>query len=609
MRKDKKAKKANRFNSKKSFFIALLISFAVVATGFEICFYFIKKLGMAEAERIGLMSTSHVASLVDDEFRFVTTSINLMLEGMIVEPDLNDIEKTRADTLFKTRRHYLKNLSQDKLYINLEYLLSKNKLCSAAAFIFEKETVEGTEEKGIALKVNKDGYVRENMLESFDVFNSLLYNRAYNNKRTFFKLDGYRPDDSTNFVCYAIPIWDEDADDLLGEFWVYIESSDLLKLVNSYAKADSRTIYEMCDKSERFMCAVNPGNVGRTVYDYLYEYNPEQADYYYKKLKQDISSGRAVSNFAIDDIPYTLAMVKLPYTGFVIFSYLESEHVYQAINFVRDVCRLIYFISLLIVIACSLFAFSSYKRTADEKIKIDRDLAIAKRIQENYLPKSVISCRGVDMSFRYRPARSVGGDLVDFYEREGKLYFCLGDVEGKGIPASMTMAVICSHFRDAVRYEKSAAAIAERMNAILSQRNDTMTFCTIVIGVYDLDSGLLHYCNAGHTHSVFRRSDGICSYIKGNPCFPLGVFEDAEYADEIISFEKGDMIYLYSDGITEARSKTKKMFGSEHLLEAIQSPVNPTSDDVIDSVFDAVDVFSNGEEQSDDITTLCIRRV
>lgn len=229
---------------------------------------------------------------------------------------------------------------------------------------------------------------------------------------------------------------------------------------------------------------------------------------------------------------------------------------------------------------------------AEAQAAMERDIDIASKIQQNFLPQNLSGAEAILL-----PAKNIGGDLYDVVSQDGTCYFCIGDVSGKGIPASMVMASTVMLFHHAVCEEHltSPAEIMQGINKTIARENKQCMFVTMFIGALAGD-GTLTYCNAGH-----------CSPITGGKflpqaaCMPVGVFDDAAFVDESVVLSAGESLFLYTDGVTEAMNVRGECFGEERLLSLFTS-----STPAISEVLSAVQTYADGAEQSDDITLLKI---
>ena len=246
-----------------------------------------------------------------------------------------------------------------------------------------------------------------------------------------------------------------------------------------------------------------------------------------------------------------------------------------------------------------------------EQERIGSELRIATNIQKEMLPKTFppyperddIDIYGIQI-----PAREVGGDLFDFFLRNEKLFFCIGDVSGKGVPSAMVMAVIHSLFRMASAHENNPARIVQTMNETACERNESNIFVTFFIGVLDLPTGHLRYCDAGHEAPIIM-NHGNCHTVEANPHLPLGVFNDVKYGAEEMQVEPDSTIFLYTDGLTEAKRAPKQMFGLQRTKEVLGKCTQQqlTPQEILETISEEVHRFTGDAEQSDDLTMLAIR--
>ena len=243
-----------------------------------------------------------------------------------------------------------------------------------------------------------------------------------------------------------------------------------------------------------------------------------------------------------------------------------------------------------------------------EQERIGSELRIAKNIQKEMLPHSFSLGRDdLDVYGSLTPAREVGGDLFDFFVRDEKLFFCIGDVSGKGVPSAIVMAVIHAMFRMASANENNPAKIMQIVNETASEGNESNMFVTMFVGVLDLPTGHLCYCDAGHD-APFIMVDGQWSMVKVTPHLPIGVFADVDYGMEEIQVQPDSTIFLYTDGLTEAKRGPKQMFGlqrtEEVLSKCAQQQLMPQQ--ILETVSEEVHRFIGNAEQSDDLTMLAI---
>ena len=252
------------------------------------------------------------------------------------------------------------------------------------------------------------------------------------------------------------------------------------------------------------------------------------------------------------------------------------------------------------------------KSTTASKAAIENELRIAHDIQMSMLPKTFPAYpdrSDIDVFGSLTPAKAVGGDLFDFYIRDEKLFFCIGDVSGKGVPASLVMAVVRSLFRNVSAHVTEPEPIVKALNDALSDGNDSNMFVTAFVGVLDLATGHLHYSNAGHDAPLLIGSDG-CTEVPCTPNLPIGVMAGWQFTRQELTLTPGTSIFLYTDGLNEAENRDHDQFKMDRVVRTAEQLVAEgtlQSDVVISRMTDAVHRFVDGAEQSDDLTMLAIR--
>jgi len=203
------------------------------------------------------------------------------------------------------------------------------------------------------------------------------------------------------------------------------------------------------------------------------------------------------------------------------------------------------------------------------------------------------------------PAKAVGGDLYDFFIHDEKLFFCIGDVSGKGVPASLVMAVTRSLFRNIASYVEQPDRIVAALNDALSDSNETGMFVTLFLGVLDLATGHLCFSNAGHNPPLML-TGGDVQILDCDANIPLGIVPAWTYNVQQLQFHTGDCLLLYTDGLNEAENKVRQQFGMERMEKvAKNSSILPRQ--LIETMTASVQLFVDGAEQSDDLTMLAIR--
>ena len=249
------------------------------------------------------------------------------------------------------------------------------------------------------------------------------------------------------------------------------------------------------------------------------------------------------------------------------------------------------------------------QKTTANKERIESELRIARSIQMGMVPKifpPFPERNDVDLYAKLIPAKEVGGDLYDFFIEGNKLYFIVGDVSGKGVPASLVMAVTCRLFRTVAAHFQTPAEIVTALNDALAESNESNMFCTFFIGILDLCDGHLQYCNAGHNAPVIISPSCEVKFMEVVPNLPLGLFGGFPYEGQECDIVKGTSIFLYTDGVTEAENNAKALYSDERLLNLLDKQRNSMPQTIVDILLADIDKHVNGAEQSDDITIMCV---
>lgn len=257
------------------------------------------------------------------------------------------------------------------------------------------------------------------------------------------------------------------------------------------------------------------------------------------------------------------------------------------------------------------------RHATEQKVRLEHDIQITAQIQQGMLPTDFEERADIDIYGRLTPAKIIGGDLYDYFIRRASndfgiiddyLFFYVGDVSGKGIPASLLMSVINHMVRNMSRRTTDVRRICNSINATISERNNQNMFCTLFIGVLNLRTWRLDYCNAGHNPPVIMRN-GSAEFMTPHVNVPIGVDGATRYTSQSMYLDKGDMLFLYTDGVTEAENVDKELFGNDATLKAVTTAAKCKTMKVLTAnVLATVNTFAEGTEQSDDITMVGIKR-
>jgi sigma-B regulation protein RsbU (phosphoserine phosphatase) len=267
---------------------------------------------------------------------------------------------------------------------------------------------------------------------------------------------------------------------------------------------------------------------------------------------------------------------------------------------------------LLSIIAAQSAQIVENARLYEEELrlrKMQEELHLASRIQMDLLPKSVPQLPGYQVAGKTLPAQQVGGDYFDFIKiDEHRWAFCLGDVSGKGLPASLLMANLQATLRGQTLSDLPPAECVRRSNKLLYYSTSAEKFATAFYGILDTQRHTLKFSNAGHDSPyVLHMQKAVTRLQTGG--VPLGMLEDFPYEEEEVQMHAGDLLVVYSDGVTEAWNPDEVEFGEQQLAEVLQQHRDKAASDLVDSIIAAVKSHTGSAPQADDITLVVLKRL
>jgi serine phosphatase RsbU (regulator of sigma subunit) len=205
-------------------------------------------------------------------------------------------------------------------------------------------------------------------------------------------------------------------------------------------------------------------------------------------------------------------------------------------------------------------------------------------------------------------AEEIGGDLYDaFLVDKDRLCFTIADVFGKGIVASMMMTMVQTLIRSKAKHTNSATTLIREINTYLCENNKHQNFITIIIGFIDLKTGVVEFCNSGHTPMYLRKANQECIRYGETHTTALGIFPDLEINSSFIQLDIDDILIMFTDGITEAMSENEAFFGYQRLESIICQMQNPNPESIVKSILKGISVFTGKDKQNDDLSILVIK--
>jgi sigma-B regulation protein RsbU (phosphoserine phosphatase) len=413
-------------------------------------------------------------------------------------------------------------------------------------------------------------------------------------------------------VSFAVPIYDFTGDtvavlgididthnlgDTLNYRHIYPSSFDFL-LTEEGELIAGPTDPDLQKKVEKLVCVINDSTVKKS---WSKEGRVRLAAFY------DEEAGDELSVFYAN-------MKGQPHWQIAVVCY--DDEVYGSLIKLRVrllLLSLLAFAVLLFVV----WRFASGVRKLEQKTleqeRMNGELRIASDIQQTLLPAHEPSLTGIDdvqVEGRLIPAKAVGGDLYNAFVRDGKLFFCIGDVSGKGVPSALIMAITQALFRNIASRESNPARIMSQLNETACRNNEGNIFVTLFIGVLDLPTGHLRYCNAGHELPIIVESLELrvkSTVLEALPNLPIGIFDDFHYEMETLVMTPGLALFLYTDGLTEGRNSRNQLFGRERVLQMTSDCGSTDPKQLVETATAQVRLFSENTEQSDDLTLLAIR--
>ena len=249
--------------------------------------------------------------------------------------------------------------------------------------------------------------------------------------------------------------------------------------------------------------------------------------------------------------------------------------------------------------------------TTSEKEKFKTEFDVASQIQSNMLPKNfdeLSKNESFEIYAYMKPAKEAGGDFYDYFKiDEDHVYFVIGDVSGKGIPSTLFMVKTMYLIENHVKFNDDLSQVVEGINDLAYERNDEDLFVTTWLGKLNLKTGKLSYVNAGHNQPLIKHDADNFEYMQTRPNLVMGGMGGIQYNENEINLNAGDMIFLYTDGVTEANDNFNGFYGKNRLKEIINKNKDKKLKDIINEITEDIDKFCNNDEQYDDTTMLIIK--
>ena len=358
--------------------------------------------------------------------------------------------------------------------------------------------------------------------------------------------------------------------------------------------------------------------VAVTCVDVSLDYLKHMSEYLqiYKDSYYSIRSGKGLEIVSVvDTIPgrnYQIYNEDIEKTGWQISIIIPEDVIFADLNRLGLIFELLMIVGFAMLLFIVWYAGRDSKRlsiSTEKNERLEGELHIARTIQMAMLPKVFPPFNDhpdLNVYGMVNPAKEIGGDLYDFFLRHDKLFFCVGDVSGKGVPAALVMAMTHSLFRNITAHEENPAAIVSEMNKALAEENTENMFLTLFLGVLDSKTGALDYCNAGHNPPVIMKN-GEWRKVECLANLPLGVEQDFPFEAQTTQMAYNDVLFLYTDGLTEAENGSHVQYGEQRMMQRLSAMSDSRPREIIERMQASVEAFVDGAQQSDDLTMLSIR--
>lgn len=402
---------------------------------------------------------------------------------------------------------------------------------------------------------------------------------------------------------YSYPVIDQHKH-FLGVVTADVELNTLSRKIQRLAK----------DKSEHIILVSRTGfllshpnrkfNLKQTIFKY--------ADFIgSKELK--IAAGEMVKgksgiySINLPDGKYTLYTMYVAQTSWSIGIFLKNSVLFRPLTQLKRWLLLIMFADIVLILLMVMIISNQLKKSVAAEERIKNEFVLASRIQQQFLPKKRdITEQGFSLSGVMLPAKEVGGDFFGYKKTEENLIFYVGDVSGKGVPASLFMMASQMLIENAIDEKCDPAFVLGKVNGKLSRISSTGMFATLIVGVVNLKTKELTFSVAGHPPFIINTNGAISSPITVFAP-PVAVFEDLSYQNSTLRLDGNTTIVAFSDGVSEAENTQREFFGTERIARTLQNMENSNSVDIKNKLLHDIQTYTSGQEQSDDLTIVVVK--
>jgi len=403
---------------------------------------------------------------------------------------------------------------------------------------------------------------------------------------------------------YSCPILDVNSE-FLGVVTADVELNTLSERIQNLNAAKGGSIF-VVSKSGFFLSHPDKKfNLKQDIFTYAKAINSETLN----KVGDDIKDGKSgVYTVEMPDGTYSLYTMYVSRTSWSIGILLKNSVLFGSLRKLKLYLLLIVFVDIILILIMVVLVSNQLKKSVAKEEKVKHELELACKIQQHFLPKiNKLNNDNFSLSGIMTPAKEVGGDFYGYRQVDNKLIFYVGDVSGKGVPASLFMMAAQMLMEDAMEDSTNPAFILNRVNKKILRISTTGMFATMIIGVIDFKTNKMTYAIAGHPPFVIKSGEGIFSPL---PVYalPLAAFEYIEYENYEMQLEKGASIIAFSDGVSEAENKRLELYDTERIALVLKACSNEyDASEIKDKLLQDVRNYTNGHEQNDDLTIVVVR--
>lgn len=591
--------------------IVVLISGLVYTLGFGVSLYIARNEVTAEVNNRVQRDLDYVNSYVDGQLQRVEDVAYTLICSKFGGSKRN--ADGEGEVIIDPKTFVLP--TEEEVFLELERFLETNPHICGAAIGFEPFVFPNTKgQYGFAAYVTNVSGKRERLYlgEMHDFRQKEWYSEAAKTNKSYWSRPFRETLMNKCVTCYSLPLhgW---GGRLVGVLALDIDTQAFRQKCSEILPFPGSEV-TIVDREFRFVCHPDSSFIMKSVAE-IQKYSEYSSD----DTVQETMMAHKAGNFTVTNADKTESFFfvsPIKRNGWTVAIECPKDKVFGGVNRMKRDTTIIAVASILFMLISLLWVFRRLQKVTITKTGIERDLKVASSIQMGMIPKlypAFPERSELDVCGFLKPAKSVGGDLYDYFVRDEKLFFCIGDVSGKGIPASLFMTVIVALFRNVSLRIEDPAEILASLNGTISKNNEHCMFCTMFIGVLDLKTGDLRYSNGGHNAPIIRRlnADGSVDvkYMDVKRNLAVGLIEGFKYESESTSLKQGEAIFLYTDGVTEAENIHHELFGEEATLTALADARNHqvrSAKGFVDHVYNTIEKHAHDAEQSDDITMLVV---